>query len=119
MRTSVSLPEELASYVGEVSSQVGENDAQAIRDTIRHARQLEERVDDLEATVSEQRERIDGLETDVDRLQREKQQILDQREEHTELVRAVESQQSLEERRAQAGLATRAKWWLFGMDDDE
>jgi hypothetical protein len=59
------------------------------------------------------------LETDLERARREKRQILDQREEHTELVRAVGEERSLAERQAAAGVATRAKWWLFGMGDND
>lgn len=119
MRTSVSLSDELSSYVDETASSAGENNAEAIRETIRHARRLEERVDDLETTVADQEETIERLEATVDRLQTEKRQILDQRVEHQELVRAVEQQQSLKEKRAKAGIFTRAKWWLTGMDEDD
>jgi len=55
----------------------------------------------------------------VERLEREKRLILEQREEHAQLVAAVEDQRTLEQQRAQAGLATRAKWWLFGRDADD
>lgn len=61
----------------------------------------------------------EALEQENERLRREKRLILEQREEHTELVRAVESERSLAERKASAGVLTRAKWWLVGMDDDE
>lgn len=44
---------------------------------------------------------------------------LEQREEHTELVRAVESERSLAERKARAGLLAKAKWMFFAMSDDK
>lgn len=126
MRTSVSLNDELTSYIEETASSAGENNAEAIREVVRHARQLEADVDDLEAVVAEREARIEALEaevaeleTDVERLQNEKRQILQQREEHTELVRAVERERSIQERKAQAGLGQRAKWAIFGMDDEE
>jgi len=34
-------------------------------------------------------------------------------------VRYVEEEKTLKEQRRKAGLGVRAKWWLFGMDDDE
>ena len=126
MRTSVSLPEELASYVEEHAASAGENNAEAIRETIRRAKRLDEKNTELfeqveghKRTLRKLRNEIDDLETDVERLQNEKQQILEQREEHSELVRAVERERTLQERKAQAGLATRAKWAIFGMDDEE
>jgi chromosome segregation ATPase len=133
MRTSVSLNDELSSYVEETAPSAGENNAEAIREVVRHARQLEADVEELEATVAEREETIAALgveleeleeeiaelETDVERLQNEKQQILQQREEHKELVRQVERERSLAERKAEAGLGQRLKWAMFGMGDDE
>jgi TolA-binding protein len=69
--------------------------------------------------LDECRERVADLEQRVERLEREKRLILEQREEHSQLVRAVEQERTLEQERAEAGLATRAKWWLFGRDGDE
>lgn len=104
MHTSVSLDEELSAYVGDVASSAGENDTEAIREVIRHARNLEERVDDLKRTVDEQREEIAELQTNVERLRNEKQQILEQREEHPQLVRAVEQERTLQQRRHRPAL---------------
>jgi len=115
MRTSVSLNEELSSFVDEEFSQDGESDAQAIREAVTFAHQAQKDLHELEQTVEEQREEIERLRADVGRLQNEKQQILSQREEHTELVRAVEKEQTLAERKAKAGLLTRMKWTLTGM----
>lgn len=112
MRTTVSLPDDLAAYVDDQRPSDEDSDAEAIRDAIRRAQDLEERVAELETEV-------DRLETELERVRTEKRLILEEREEHQELVRVVEREQSLEERRAQAGLAQRARWWLFGMDDDE
>ena len=61
----------------------------------------------------------DDLKRENERLRNEKRTIIEQREEHTELVRTVERQQSLAERKARAGLLTKTKWALFGMSDDE
>ena len=67
----------------------------------------------------EYEEQIDELEREIERVHREKRLILEQREEHTELVNTVERQQSLAERKARAGLLTKTKWALFGMKDEE
>ena len=126
MRTSVSLTDELASYVDEVSSSAGENDAEAIRETIRHARtqdkrleELESHINELQAERDEKDARINKLRTDIERLQNEKQLILDERSEKQELVRYVENERTAEQRWRQAGFAKRAKWRLFGMPADE
>jgi TolA-binding protein len=68
--------------------------------------------------LDECRERVADLEQEVERLEREKRLILEQHEEHSQLVRAVEQERTLEQELAEAGLATRAKWWLFGRSED-
>jgi Arc/MetJ-type ribon-helix-helix transcriptional regulator len=52
------------------------------------------------------------LAQEVERLTRERRQLLEQREEHDELVRYVADELSYREQ----GLLTRARWWLFGKD---
>lgn len=74
-------------------------------------------VDD--ETLTDYESEVERLRTDVERLQNEKQLILEQREEHTDLVQAIEREQSREDRRANAGVLTRTKWWLVGMDGEE
>ena len=59
------------------------------------------------------RSEYDKLRNRIDRLEREKRMILEQREENTELVKYVED----ERRFRHAGLLTRAKWWLRGMSN--
>lgn len=119
MRTSVSLNDELAAYVDEVSSSAGENDAEAIRQTIRHARDLQASVDDLETENGHLRSRVEELETHLERLQNEKRLILQDREENQALVRYVEDERSAQERWRQAGFGTKLKWRLFGMPNEE
>ena len=45
--------------------------------------------------------------------------MLEQREEHTELVRYVQEERTAEQRWREAGIGTRLKWRLFGMDTDD
>lgn len=85
--------------------------------------EYEERINELEREYKNQ---INELERENERLHRERRQLLEQRDEHTELVEYVEEERSLqqrredrEQRRAQAGVLTRAKWWLAGMPADE
>jgi hypothetical protein len=106
MRTTVTVTDD--ALVEHVDARDAQTDAGRVRRCI-------ERSQDLD----ECRERVGDLEQQVERLQREKRLILEQREEHSQLVRAVEQEQSLAEEWAQAGLATRVRWWLVGRDGGE
>jgi tRNA G18 (ribose-2'-O)-methylase SpoU len=112
MRTTVTLDDALAAYLDAEHAHEDISDAEAVRRAIAHAQHCDERVRELERQLAE-------AERDLERVQREKRLILDEREEHQDLVRAVEQEQSIQERRAQAGVLTRAKWWLTGMDEEE
>ena len=57
---------------------------------------------------------VQDLRRENERLHQERRQILEQREEHSELVRYVSSVVAWRE----AGLLRRARWWLFGQQDD-
>lgn len=72
--------------------------------------EYERKLDELR---DEYEERIEELETENERLRREKRMILEQREEHTELVRYASTEKAYRE----AGLGTRMKWFLFGRND--
>jgi|APHM01.1.fsa_nt_gi Ribbon-helix-helix protein, copG family. len=63
-------------------------------------------------------EKVDELETEIERLKNEKQVIIEQRSENTELVEYVEQERNLQEQYRKAGIITKAKWSLFGMDDE-
>lgn len=119
MRTSVSLNDDLASYVRDVASSAGENNAEAIRDTLRHGRRQETRIEKLEAEREELQTRIDELEAALDRVNAEKQELLAQREETDKLLRYVEQEREAEQQWRQAGLLTRTKWRVLGMPTGE
>jgi len=103
MRTTVTVSDD--DLIAHVDARDAPTDAGRVRACI-------ERSQELDAC----RERVADLEERVERLEREKRLLLEQREEHSQLVRAVEEQRTLERERAQAGPATRARWWLFGRD---
>jgi len=106
MRTTVTVTDD--ALAAHVDAREASTDAGRVRRCIERSQELDEC-----------RERVAELEQQVERLEREKRLILEQREEHSQLVAAVEQQRTLEQQRAQAGLATRVKWWLFGRDDDD
>jgi TolA-binding protein len=108
MRVTVRLSDALASHIDAVRHDSETSDAEAVRECIRRS----ERLEKLE-------QQIDELEADVDRLQNEKRLILEEREEKAELARYAEEQRTRQQRKDEASLGTRAKWWLFGMSDSE
>lgn len=57
-------------------------------------------------------ERVGELEQEVERLNRERRQLLDQRSENKKLRRYVDDEQ----RYRQAGVIQRLRWWVRGMD---
>ena len=84
-RLTVTVTDEQAALLEERAGDGGEYESksEAVREFITGYERLSERIADLE--------------TENERLQREKRQVLDQRAEHTELVRAVEKDRTLTE----------------------
>ena len=67
-------------------------------------------------------EKVNQLESELERCRRARRQMLEQREENKELVRYAESEREAAERREDRRSAPawrRAKWWLLGTPDDE
>ena len=75
-------------------------------------------IETYERKIEEYESDIADLEREVERQQRERRQLLELRDEHQELVHVVQDERSLAQRRAQAGILTRARWWLGGMPGD-
>lgn len=97
-RVTVSVTEEDKQYLKEKSGDGGEYESmsEVMRDCITAHKQ------------------VDELETTVERLQNEKQTLIQDRQEHSEIVEYVEEEQTYR----QASLPTRAKWWVFGKPDE-
>jgi Arc/MetJ-type ribon-helix-helix transcriptional regulator len=106
-RTSVTLDDETEAILDAEVAPNGpyESRSEAVRECIREYAQLHRRIEDLE--------------TENERLHRERRQLLEQREEHTALVRTVERDQTLQERRAQASIFQKAKWAITGMPSED
>lgn len=108
-RLTITVTDEQAELLEEKAGDNGEYESksEAVRAFIQEYERLSKRVAGLEAEYEEE---IAVLERENERLRNEKQLILEQREENTELQRYVEDELSYRE----AGLGTRMKWWLFG-----
>ncbi|MFC6764877.1 hypothetical protein [Natrinema soli] len=106
------------------------SDAEAVRhifDTAKQMNELERELRNVQATHgqklaelrNEYESRITDLKTEIERLRNEKRTLINDREERTELVRYVEEERTLSKQKAQAGIATRAKWFVTGMPTEE
>jgi predicted transcriptional regulator len=90
------------------------------------ATEIEQMADEQETSKSkvtrellERGSEYEQLQTECDRLRREKRQILAQRDENRQLVEYVEQERSNAEKRRQANALKRAKWWFLGHSTDE
>ena len=132
-RFSVTFTEEDNAYLADLADEDGDYDskAEAVRAIVQERREgtgnepevvqqeYEEKLAELEAAKNEE---IEELETEIARLNRERRQLLEQREENQELVRFAEEQRSLvsEQRdRQNAPVWRRAKWWVFGGSQEQ
>jgi len=122
MRTTVSLSEQNTAYVDQRADSEDSN-AEAIRSAVDRARRLEGReravAKDARERIEHHRDRVAELERELERVKNEKQVIIEQREENTELVRYAQRERSKQERLASAGVLTSIKWRLTGVPDDE
>ena len=112
MRTTVALNDDLAAHVDAQRPSSDASDAEAVRECVRRSKRLadaEADIDDLERQLASKDARIDDLQRQL--------AATNQRIDVTnELVAAVEREQTLSEKKAKAGIVTRAKWAVFGMD---
>jgi Arc/MetJ-type ribon-helix-helix transcriptional regulator len=99
-----------------------------VRVTDEQAEEIDRRADADDVSKSEavrdllrRGTEYDSIREERDRLQRQYRQLVDQREEHTELVEYVERERDLQQRREErrtAPLWRRAKWYVLGAPGD-
>ncbi|WP_336359062.1 hypothetical protein [Haloarcula sp. CGMCC 1.6347] len=117
-KTSFSLREGQISFLDELVDDDdrldADNRSELMRELIDDYRELRDRVDDLEADV-------EHAEARADNLRRQLQAMSERQDDVDELATYVQEERAVEQRRREAGLGKRAKWWLFGMpvDDEE
>jgi hypothetical protein len=61
----------------------------------------------------------DDLDARLEDLRRQLAEVRSHEDDVEEIVEYVETERAIEERYRRAGLVTRAKWWLTGMDVDD
>lgn len=113
-RITPQIREEHVEYINEIQSNANGDisDAEAIRRIFDQAMQYESQVEQLESELNHAEARIEELRS---KLIATTEKV----DASNELVQVVEEEQSLQKQRAQAGMLTRAKWWLTGMPSEE
>jgi peptidoglycan hydrolase CwlO-like protein len=115
MRTTVTLDDDHETHLDAIRESDDEPDATVVRRCVERSQrvtELEQRVADLENEVEQKQATIDELNG---KLQEAHSSI----ETTNELVRKVDSDLSARERKQRASIVQRAKWWAFGMDDED
>lgn len=109
-RITPQVREEHIEYIEEIQSKADGDisDAEAIRRIFDQAIQCESQVEQLESE-------LDHAEAQIEELRSKLVATTERVEASNELVKVVEEEQSLQKQRAQAGILTRARWWLTGM----
>lgn len=75
--------------------------------------------EELEADYEELNADYEQLVGELESEREKTKQILEQRDENTELVKYVQEERTAEQRWREASITTRLKWRIFGMGDDE
>ena len=112
-RVTVSVEEE---HVETIDDFQEANDLDSRSEAVRR---LLDAYEDLQTDYEDLHTQYEELQTDVERLRNEKRLILEDREEKQELVEYVEEERTVEQRWREAGLTTRLRWKLFGMDSTD
>ena len=82
-------------------------------------RRLFAKYDQLQEEYEQLHTKYESLQSELEQEREKTKRILQQREENTELVKYVEQERTHEQRWREAGIGTRLKWRLFGMDTDD
>lgn len=123
-KVTVSLEEAQLERLEEIQNNGEANSrSEAVRRLFAQYDQLQEEyensVQQYESELEELEEKISSLQSDLEREREKTKRILEQREENTELVKYVQEERTHEQRWREAGIGTRLKWRLFGMDTDD
>lgn len=127
-RTTVSITDEQGEFLDELTADDGpyESVSEAVREFIHQyerAEMLEQANERIkQERIGEYEDRIADLKRENERLHRERRQLLEQREEHQELVRHVEDEREERDHRRErrnAPVWQRAKWWVFGRSESD
>lgn len=103
-----------------------ESDAQAVRNLLDRAAEVDRIESEMEQLKEQHAEEVQQLESEIESLEARNDELtnklasVNQRiDASNDLVRAVEQEQTLATKRAQASIGERLKWWLSGMPVDD
>jgi len=82
-------------------------------------RRFIDECEDLHTEYEDLHTKCERLQTELEQERNRNRLILEQREEHTELVNYVQEERSAEQKWREAGIGQRLKWRIFGMDNDD
>lgn len=119
--TSIVTPLSLIPIMQQMTVSLREDQKEQIENLVGKGNPYESKSEAMRGVIDEYNQRgaqIERLQEENQRLHNERNTILNAREENTELVEYVEEERSMTKRKAQAGILTRGKWWLMGMDDE-
>lgn len=107
---SVTIPEEDMDHIEGMWGDDAEFDTRS--GTVEHLLREGMRVSELEAEIERLKARNRELEQQLNAVREREDDV-------QELANFAEQRKTIQERRAQAGIGTRLKWAVFGMDLDE
>ena len=111
-KVTVSLRDE---QLERLSQRQEEGDADSRSDALR---QILDEYEDLHTEYEQLHTQCEELREELKQERNRNKMILEQREEHTELVKYVQEERTAEQKWREAGIGQRLKWKIFGMDDD-
>lgn len=113
---TVRLDEDTIESLEDEANERGESRSEYLRDVIASRHEVDELRTEVENMRGEHEQEVKQLQAKVDDLQRQLMSANQRIDDVNELKEYIESEKSLSERKAKAGVLTRAKWWFTGMD---
>ena len=118
---TVRFGEETVEWLDGEADRRGESRAEVIREAVAKGREAAEVRSEAEAEAEELRSELEQAQNRIGELENQLRAVNTRNDDVDELVEYVEHEKTLQERRAereqereQAGVFTRAKWWLVG-----
>jgi len=104
-RVTVSLEEPQLDTLDEIQEEENiDSRSEALRELFRRYEELNQEYETLHNQYEESEQKL--------------KKVLEQQEEHTELVEYVQDERTAEQRWREAGIGKRLKWKIFGMETD-
>jgi len=118
---TVRLDEETIAELEAEADERGVSRSERIREVIDSRGEGDDLRDEYEARIADLEAEVDRVEAERDDLRRQLAEANQRIDAANEIVAYAREERSAEQRRREAGVLTRAKWWLVGQggDDDQ